>query len=105
MFRNYLVTALRSIFRHKLYSFINIAGLAVGLACAIFIALFIQDELSYDRWIPDTANLYQVDVTVHPPGLPPMAAAAAPFPLAAFMKDHFPEVIAATRLWPQHISV
>jgi len=105
MFRNYLVIALRNIVRHKLYSFINIAGLAVGLACVIFIALFIQDELSYDRWIPDTGNLYQVDVTLRPPGLPPMTAAAAPFPLAAFMKDHLPEVTAATRLWPQHISV
>ena len=45
MFRNYLVTALRNIARHKLYSFINIAGLAVGLACAIFIILFIRDEI------------------------------------------------------------
>ena len=40
MFRNYLVTALRNFTRHKLYSFINIVGLAVGLACAIFISLF-----------------------------------------------------------------
>jgi putative ABC transport system permease protein len=105
MFRNYLVTALRNIVRHKLYSFINIAGLAVGLACAIFIVLFIQDELSYDKWIPDTGNLYQVDVTLRPPGLPPMVTAVAPFPLAAFMKDHLPEITAATRLWPQHMSV
>ena len=54
MVRNYLTIALRNIVRHKLYSVINIAGLAVGLACAIFIALFIQDELSYDKWVPDT---------------------------------------------------
>ena len=45
MFQNYLVTALRNLIRHKLYSFINIAGLAVGLACAIFILLFMRDEL------------------------------------------------------------
>jgi putative ABC transport system permease protein len=105
MFRNYLTIALRSIVRHKLYSVINIAGLAVGLACAIFIALFIQDELSYDKWIPDTANIYQVDVTLRPPGLPPMVSAVAPFPLAAFMKDHFPEVTAATRLSPVGMTV
>ena len=43
MFRNYLVTALRNIVRHKLYSFINIAGLTVGLTCAIFIILFVRD--------------------------------------------------------------
>ena len=54
MFRNYLVTALRNIAKHKLYGFINIAGLAVGLACVIFILLYIQDETSYDRWVPDS---------------------------------------------------
>ena len=52
MFHNYLITALRNFTRHKLYSFINIAGLTVGLTCAIFIILFVRDELSYDRWIP-----------------------------------------------------
>ena len=53
MFRNYLTIALRNLVRHKLYSFINIAGLAVGLACVIFIILFVRDELSYDKWVPD----------------------------------------------------
>ena len=64
MFYNYLSVALRNIARHRLYSFINIAGLAVGLACVIFVILFIRDELSYDKWIPDTQNLYRVEVTV-----------------------------------------
>ena len=54
MFRNYLIIALRNLVRHKLYSVINIAGLAVGLCCALFIILFIRDELSYDNWVPDT---------------------------------------------------
>jgi len=57
MIRNYLTIALRNIVRHKLYSFINIAGLTVGLTCAIFIILFVRDQLSYDRWIPGTENL------------------------------------------------
>ena len=68
MFRNYLVTALRNIARHKLYSFINIAGLAVGLACAILIMLFVHDELSYDKWIAGSENLWRVEVTYHVPG-------------------------------------
>jgi putative ABC transport system permease protein len=46
MIFNYLTMAWRILARHKLYSFINIAGLAVGLACAIFIILFQRDELS-----------------------------------------------------------
>ena len=50
MFRNYLAIALRNIVRHKLYSFINIAGLAVGLTAAILIGLFVQQELSFDTW-------------------------------------------------------
>ena len=71
MFHNYLVTALRNFTRYKLYSFINLVGLAVGLACAIFIILFIRDELSYDTWLPDTGNLYRMEMTYHLPGRPP----------------------------------
>ena len=69
MFRNYLVIALRNIVRHKLYSFINIAGLAVGLTCVILIILFIRDELSYDKWIPGSDKLYRGSIcrrTAHP---------------------------------------
>ncbi len=46
LFGHYFVTALRNLATHKLYSFINIAGLSVGLACAIFIVLFVRHELS-----------------------------------------------------------
>ena len=70
MIRNYLVIALRNIIRHKLYSFINLAGLAVGLACLILIILFVRDELSYDRWIPGSDRLYRVEVTYHPRAVP-----------------------------------
>src|SRR5882672_2402460 len=75
MFRNYLVAALRNIVRHKLYSFINIAGLAVGLACVIFIILFIRDEISYDKWIPGSENLYRVENTINEPGHDPTDSA------------------------------
>jgi len=105
VFRNYLVTALRNIARHKLYSFINIVGLAVGLACVIFIILFIRDELSFDKWVPGSDNLYRVDVTAQLPGTPRSQFALAPFPFPALMKDHLPEVTAMTRLWPTHMTV
>ena len=71
MFQNYLITALRNFTRHKLYSFINIAGLTVGLTCAIFIILFVRDELSYDKWILQTENCTGTEVTWHIPGQPP----------------------------------
>jgi putative ABC transport system permease protein len=98
MFWNYLTVALRNIVRHKLYSFINIAGLAVGLACVIFILLFIRDELSYDKWIPDTENLYRVEKTYNGPGLAALPIANVPFPMMAAMRDSIPEVVAMTRL-------
>lgn len=105
MLGNYLTVALRNIARHKLYSFINIVGLAVGLACVIFIILFIRDELSFDKWVPGTDNLYRVDVTAQLPGTPKSHFALAPFPLPALMKDHLPEVTAMTRLWPVRMTV
>jgi putative ABC transport system permease protein len=105
MFHNYLITALRNIARHKLYSVINIAGLAVGLACVILIALFVRDELSYDKWVPDSANLYQVTSTVTTPGGQAMNLAMISYPLASLMQDDLPEVTAMTRLAPAPITV
>ena len=55
-------------------------GLTVGLTCAIFIILFVRDELSYDSWIPGSENLYRVELTFHLPGRPPWPLATAPFP-------------------------
>ena len=60
MFKNYLKIMLRSTHKYKGYSFINIAGLAVGLACCILIALWINFELSYDRFHENSDNLYQI---------------------------------------------
>lgn len=61
MFRNYLTTAIRSIIRQKGFSLINILGLAFGLACALLILLWVQDELSWDRFHEDTERLYRVE--------------------------------------------
>jgi putative ABC transport system permease protein len=105
MFRNYLVTALRNLVHHMLYSFINIAGLAVGLACVIFIILFVRDELTFDSWLPGTENLYRLEITGHLPGRPPLEMATTPFPMPAAMKDQIPEVTAMTRLVPEAITI
>jgi putative ABC transport system permease protein len=99
MFRNYLTIALRNIVRHKLYSFINIAGLAVGLTCVILITLFVRDELSYDKWIPNSENLWRVEVTYHVPGRSDaIITAQTSMPLPIAMRDQIPEVRSATRL-------
>jgi putative ABC transport system permease protein len=98
MISNYLIVALRNLVRHKLYSFINITGLAVGLACVIFVILFARDELSYDKWIPGTQNLYRVEKIAHGQGHAPLYLATLPFPMPAAMRDGIPEVTAMTRI-------
>src|SRR5258708_25900642 len=98
MFRNYLIVALRNLVRHKLYSFINIAGLAVGLACLILIILFVRDELSYDTWVPGSDKLYRIEVTYHVPNRSDIILAQTSMPLPAAMRDQIPEVRSATPL-------
>src|SRR3982750_435407 len=105
MFRNYLIIALRNIIRHKLYSFINIVGLAVGLTCVILIALFIRDELSYDKWIPGSDKLYRIEVTYHVPNRSDIVLAQTSMPLPAAMRDEIPEVRSATRLTHQRMTM
>ena len=99
MLKNYLKIALRNIQRNKIFSFINIFGLAVGMACSLLIFLFVKDELSYDRFNKDSANIYRVvkdfvndDGTIIPDATTPPALAVA-------MQRVIPGVTAATRLF------
>jgi putative ABC transport system permease protein len=65
MFRNYLKTAIRNLRYNKVYSFINIAGLSIGLACAMLIILYVMDEASYDRFNKNANQIYLVAVKGH----------------------------------------
>ena len=60
MFKNYALITLRGLLRNKVYSFINIAGLSIGLTCSLLIFLWVQDELSFDIFHPKANRLYQV---------------------------------------------
>jgi len=60
MFRNYFVITFRNLFQNGFYSFINIAGLSIGITCSILILLWVVDELSYDKFLPKADRLYQV---------------------------------------------
>jgi putative ABC transport system permease protein len=88
MFKNYLKIAFRNIIRHKGHSFINIAGLAIGMAVCILILLWIQHELSYDKFHEKADNIYRVIQERSP---------VTPTPLAPTLKKEIPEVIQATR--------
>ena len=60
MFINYLKIAIRNLRKNKGYSFINIFGLAVGIACCVLILLYIQNELSYDKYNKNYDQIYRV---------------------------------------------
>ena len=61
MFKNYVKIAIRNLFRNKLYSFLNIAGLAIGIACCVLILLYVQDELSFDRFHEKADRIFRVN--------------------------------------------
>ncbi len=89
MFLNYLKITLRNIRRHKAYSFINIAGLAIGIACCVLIMLWVQDELSYDRFHEHAEDLYVATFS--------NGSTVTPTALAPFLKAEYPEVQHASR--------
>ena len=93
MLRNYLTVTWRNIKRHKAFSLINISGLAIGIACCILIFLWVQDELSWDRFHKNAKNIYQVSQKQYDGHLTPVT----PLPLAGYLKTEFPEVVNAAR--------
>ena len=98
MFRNYLKVALRSLLKQKLYSGINVLGLTLGMACALLIGLWVRDELSYDRFLPDADNVYAVRVNYAFHGGPVETATYTPGPLAAAIARDVPDVAAVTKI-------
>jgi putative ABC transport system permease protein len=98
MFKNYLKIALRNLRKQSVYSFINVTGLAVGMACFILIFLFVRNETSFDRFHPNLANLYRVYVTEAPPDRDPFSYVETPAQMAHAFETSFPEVKRAVRL-------
>ncbi|MGH8318586.1 MAG: FtsX-like permease family protein [Steroidobacteraceae bacterium] len=105
MLRHYLQMAVRGFARHKLYSLINLVGLSVAFACAILILLFVRYQLSYDAWIPDTSNLYRLEVTLHMIGRPPLPEAKTPLAVLEDLQSKIPQVEAITYLAPATMTV
>jgi putative ABC transport system permease protein len=60
MWRNYLTVGLRALAKNRTYAFINVFGLAIGMAACLMILLFVRYEMSYDKWLPGGENVYQV---------------------------------------------
>ncbi len=88
MFRSYIITALRNITRHKLYSAVNIAGLALGMTCFIMIAIWVKGELSFDRFHENRDRIFRVITTDGSDGL----FTTSPWPLGPALLDRYPEI-------------
>jgi putative ABC transport system permease protein len=106
MFTNYLKVALRSIFRNKLTSFINIAGLALALTSALMITFYVVDELSYDKDHPQADRLYRVTRYFYDQdGNASLRLANVAPPIGMLMRNDFPEIEKLFRMLPLNTTV
>ena len=98
MFKNYLLVALRNMRRFKGYTFINIFGLSVGIACCILILLFVRNELDYDRFNVKADRIFRIGLraSLNNNRMDGVVSCA---PMAQTLVAEVPEVEAATRVW------
>jgi putative ABC transport system permease protein len=96
MFRNYVKTALRNLWKNKGFSAINIVGLAIGLATCLLIILYVMDELSYDRYNEKADRIYRLDGDIKFGGNH-FIMAVAPAPAGPSMRKDYPEIETAVR--------
>lgn len=91
MFKNYLKIAWRNVVNNKVYSTINVMGLAIGMAVTLLIAFWVQKEYSYNRFLPGYENIYQVRLNhtiegeIH-------TVSSASLPLANMLRKDIPEI-------------
>ena len=88
MLKNYITIAINNLFKNKLYSAINIIGLAFGLTACIVIALYVRDQYSYDRQWKDSDRIYRVNFTDRMPGRE-IKVASVPFPALPALEEFF----------------
>lgn len=101
MLKNFFKTALRTIAKNQAYALINFTGLTTGIALALLIAAYVRSELSYDTFHEKADRLYRIRYDA-PNGL---GLASSPPPLAAAIKEYFPEVEETARLYGRNMSI
>ncbi|MEZ5039413.1 MAG: ABC transporter permease [Saprospiraceae bacterium] len=104
MIKHYLKTAFRNLFKHKLFSFVNILGLGLGMACCFLILIFVRHEFSFDNFQKNVDRIGRVNYTASF-GNSATVLARIPPPIAPLMPDFFPEVKYAARMFPRSVSV
>ena len=94
MFKNYLKVAVRNILRQRIFSFINIIGLAIGIACCILILLFVRYELSYDKFNKKADGIYRVTREwFNEDGASSLHLARVAPPIGPLLKNDFPQIV------------
>ena len=97
MIKNYFTVAIRHLLKNKTFSLINILGLSTGIACCLLLALYIQDELSYEKHFSGHERVYRLYTIFTKDGKPQSFPRTSP-PIAMDLIDELPEVETATRL-------
>ena len=98
MLRNYLLNLYRNIMRNKFYTVLNVVGLSTGLAAAIFILLYVQDELSYDKYNVNYKRIYRIESDFTISGKHDQFA-VVPNPMGPALQIEFPEVESFCRFY------
>ncbi len=97
MIKNYFKIAWRNLMKNKVFSFINVFGLSIGLTCCMLISLYLHNELSYDSYHKNASRIYQLGTTFVKEGKEDRTA-NTPAPMAKAMQMEFPEIEKGTRL-------
>src|SRR5689334_464321 len=97
MFKNYFITTLRNLRKNKVYSFLNIFGLAIGIACAGLIFLWVENELSWDHSNSKKDQLYQVEVNMTMDGNN-FTMGSTPRPMGKAMQAGIPGIVNTARI-------
>ena len=98
MLKNYIITGIRNILKHKFYALINIFGLTIAITSALFIVLYIIDEMSFEDFHKDADDIYRIGLKAQL-GDQKFSVFSSPPPLAIAMAEEIPEVEATCRLW------
>ncbi len=104
MLKNYLKINFRNLWKNKGFSFINILGLALGIASCLFILLYVNDEQTYDAFHEKTDQLYRITIFESDGGVERFVANSY-YPLAPILKASLPEKSKVVRFFPKSISV
>lgn len=98
MFRSYFKIAIRSLSKHRVYTLINLFGLAIGMTCFIIIFLFVKDELSYDNFHKNSANIYRIATKILHRGNTRVPCAITYYHLKNRLDTSFPDIKNAVRM-------